>query len=144
MIEKTAPRGATTTPATPFTSAGRTNGERPANVIARAATSRAPRTSIEAIRRAREGDLEALVAVLDPDVASGAVGAGCTRRRATRELPRRRRRAIDDRRDLVERDPEHVVPHEGEPLGRRQRLEHHEQGQTDRVGEERLVLGLHA
>ena len=39
------PRGATTTPAAPFTSAGRTYGPRCAKLIARAATASAPRTS---------------------------------------------------------------------------------------------------
>jgi hypothetical protein len=34
------------------------------------------------------------------------------------------------------------VEHVGEPLGRRQRLEHHEQGEADGVGEQRLVLGV--
>ena len=59
--------------------------------------------------------------------------------RAARELPRRGRRATDDRRDLVERHREHVVQHEREPLGRRQRLEHDQQREADRVGEHRLA-----
>ncbi len=35
-------------------------------------------------------------------------------------------------------DREHVVQHEGEPLGGRQRLEHDQERQADRVGEHRL------
>jgi len=35
---------------------------------------------------------------------------------------------LDHRGDLLERHGEHVVQHEGEPLGRRQRVEHHQQG----------------
>ncbi len=48
--------------------------------------------------------------------------------------------AVDDRRDLVEGHSEHVVQNEREPLGGAQRLEDHEQGETHRVGQERLVL----
>jgi hypothetical protein len=59
-----------------------------------------------------------------------------------RELPRGIRRPVDDSGDLVERHPEHVVQHEGQALGRRQRVEHDEQRQADRVGEERLVLWI--
>jgi nucleoside-diphosphate-sugar epimerase len=36
------------------------------------------------------------------------------------------------------------VQHEREPLGGAQRLEDHEQGETDRVGQQRLVLGVGA
>jgi len=61
---------------------------------------------------------------------------------STRELPRRRRRAPGDRRDLVERDAEHVVQHERQPLGRRQRFEDNEQRQPDRIGQDGLVLGV--
>jgi hypothetical protein len=49
------------------------------------------------------------------------------------------RGAIDDRRDLVEGHSEHVVQHEREPLGRAQRLEDNEQGETHRVGQQSLV-----
>ena len=45
-------------------------------------------------------------------------------------------------RDLVEGDGEHVVQHEGEPLGGRQCFEYHEQRETDRVGQERFLLGV--
>jgi hypothetical protein len=58
------------------------------------------------------------------------------------ELARGGRRAVDDRGDLVERHGEHVVQHERQALGRRQRLQHHEQGEADRVGQQRLVLGI--
>jgi hypothetical protein len=57
-------------------------------------------------------------------------------------LPRRLGRPVDDLRDLVERDAEPVVELEGEPLGRRQRLEDDEQREPDRVGEQRLVLRI--
>jgi hypothetical protein len=36
-------------------------------------------------------------------------------------------RALDDRRDLLERQREHVVQHEGEPLGRSQGLQDDEE-----------------
>ena len=79
-----------------------------------------------------------------------AAGPTAARRLGSR-APRTRRRArlaswrvagdaaLDDRRDLLERDAEHVVQHEREPLGGRQRLEHDEQREPDRVGEQRLA-----
>jgi hypothetical protein len=42
--------------------------------------------------------------------------------------------------DLDERELEHVVQDERESLGRAEGVEHHEQRQSDRVGEQRLVL----
>ena len=51
------------------------------------------------------------------------------------ELFRRIRRPLEDLRDLVERYSEHVVQHEGEPLGGRQRLQHDKQRNSDRVRE---------
>jgi hypothetical protein len=44
----------------------------------------------------------------------------------------------------LERHAEHVVQHERQPLGRREVLQHHQQRQTDRVGQQRLVFGIHA
>jgi hypothetical protein len=61
-----------------------------------------------------------------------------------RQLARRLRGAVDDRRDRVEGHGEDVVQHECEPLGRRKRLQDDEQRQTDRVGQQRLVLRVHA
>ena len=58
------------------------------------------------------------------------------------ELARRLRGALDDRRDLVEGHGEDVVQHEREPLRRRQRVQHREQRQADRIGQQRLVLGI--
>ena len=62
--------------------------------------------------------------VLSPHAAAG----------AARQLARRLGGAVDDRRDLVEGHGEDVVEHEREPLGGAQRLEHHEQRETDGVG----------
>jgi hypothetical protein len=59
-----------------------------------------------------------------------------------RELPGRRRSLVDHRRDLVERHREHVVQHERDPLGGRQRVEHHQQREPDSVGQLRLLLGV--
>jgi hypothetical protein len=36
------------------------------------------------------------------------------------------------------------VEHEGEPLGGRERFEHHQQRQAYRVDQQRLVLGVNA
>ena len=62
--------------------------------------------------------------------------------RAGGELARRAGVAIDDRTDLVERDAEHVVQNEREPLGGRERIEDDHQRHPDAVGEQRLVLGI--
>ena len=61
---------------------------------------------------------------------------------AARELPRRRRRPADDRRDLVERHGEHVVQHEGDPFGGRQRVEDDEHREPDRVAQQGFLLGI--
>jgi hypothetical protein len=61
---------------------------------------------------------------------------------ATGELPRRRRRAADDRRDLLERHREHVVQHEHEPLSGRERIEHDQQRQANRVGQQQLLIRI--
>ena len=42
----------------------------------------------------------------------------------------------------IERHGEHVVQDEGEPLGRSQRIEYHEQGGAYRVGQQRFALGV--
>lgn len=60
------------------------------------------------------------------------------------ELPRGGRAALDQRRDLVEGQGEHVVQHEGEPLGGRQHFQHHHQRESDRIGEQCLVFGIHS
>jgi hypothetical protein len=73
--------------------------------------------------------------------ASGTV-APCTRRRARLALPNRGRRAPEDGSDLVEGHGEHVVQHEGDPLGRSQRVEDHQEREADRVGEQGFVLGV--
>ena len=52
------------------------------------------------------------------------------------------RRPLDDRRDLVERDGEHVVQYECQSLGRRQGVQNHEQRQSHRFGEHRLMLWI--
>ena len=61
---------------------------------------------------------------------------------AAGQLTGRLRGAFDDRRDLVERHREHVVQDKREPLGRGERLEHNEQRQPHRVGQQRFVLGV--
>jgi hypothetical protein len=74
---------------------------------------------------------------------SASLGVDSTPRPAG-QLLGRIRRASQDGSDLVERDGEHVVQHEGESLGRRQLLEHDEQGQPDGVGQHGLLLGVGA
>ena len=60
---------------------------------------------------------------------------------AAGELPCRGRRAPHDGSDLIEGHGEHIVQHEREPLGGSQRFEHHEQRETDRVGQQGFMLG---
>jgi hypothetical protein len=61
-----------------------------------------------------------------------------------RELPRRRRRPADDRRDLIERHGEDVVEHEGDTLGRRQRVEDDEHRQPHGIAQQGFLLGIEA
>ena len=51
---------------------------------------------------------------------------------------------MEDRRDVRKRHAEHVVQHERQPLGRSERVEHHEQRKPDRVGDQRLLLRVDA
>ncbi len=72
------------------------------------------------------------VPVAAPDAAARAAG----------ELAGGRRRAVEDPRDVRERDREDVVQDEREPLGRRELLEDDEQRGADGVGGDRLALGV--
>ena len=47
---------------------------------------------------------------------------------------------VNDGADLAERHTEDVVQDEREPLGGSQRVQHHHQRGTDRIGQQRLVL----
>ena len=58
------------------------------------------------------------------------------------QLTRRLGGAFHDGGDLVEGHGEDVVQDEGQPLGGAERVQDHQQGDADRVGEERLVLGV--
>ena len=58
------------------------------------------------------------------------------------ELSGRLGAAVDDLPDLCEREREHVVQHVGHALGRGQRLEHHEQRETDGIGHQHLLRGV--
>ena len=57
------------------------------------------------------------------------------------QLPGRLRRAVHDRGDLLERYVEHVVQHKGQPFGRCEGLQHHQQRQAHGVGQHSLLLG---
>ncbi len=98
------------------------------------------RGEVTAARGSEEG-VDQLSLAGDVGAASGSRSlhaAAC----AARELPCRGRGAAHDRGDLVEAQVEHVVQHERDPLGRRQCFEYHEQREADRVGQERVVLGI--
>ena len=62
--------------------------------------------------------------------------------RPTGQLPRCGRCPIDDDRDLVEANAEDIVEHERQSLGRRQRLEHDQQRDADRVGHDGVGFGV--
>ena len=64
-----------------------------------------------------------------------------TRRTATPDSSRGRR-APHDGSDLVEGNGEDVVQHEREPLGGSQSVEHQEQREADRIGQQCSVLGV--
>ena len=59
-----------------------------------------------------------------------------------RKLPRRNRRTVHDRRDLLERHPEHVVKDKRQALGGLQFLEHNQEREADRVGEHGVRLQI--
>ena len=73
-----------------------------------------------------------------------AIMAGrCTAHAAARtagELARGFGRPSDDPGDVIEGHIEHVVQHECNALGRRQRIEQNQEGQADRVGEHGFFL----
>ena len=85
---------------------------------------------------------------VDHPTLHGQIGIGLGRlgphasSRPAGQLPSCRRRPVDDERDLVEADAEHVVEHERQALGRRQRLEHDQQRDADRVGHDGIGFGV--
>ena len=95
------------------------------------------------IARGREEGLDDLALSVEVGVGDGVLSPYASAGTA-RQLARRLGGAVDDRRDLVEGHREDVVQHERKPLGRAQRLEHDEQRKPDRVGQQRLVLGVGA
>ena len=62
--------------------------------------------------------------------------------RPARELPRRVRRPPHDGADVLEREREEIVQHEGDALGRAQRVEHDHHGGAHGVGEQDLALRI--
>ena len=60
------------------------------------------------------------------------------------QLLRGHRGAPHDRCDLVEGHPEQVVQDERDPLGRRERVQHHEQRPPHRFRQQGLVFGVAA
>jgi len=59
---------------------------------------------------------------------------------AARELTRRRDAALDDGGDLIEGDAEDVVEDEGDGLRGRECVEHDQEREPDRVGEQQLLF----
>ena len=161
------PRGPTTTPAAPLTIAGRpcgANREPRANtswatasapvIGGRAsgwpgpASSRNINVGIEQLEQRvevpgtgrREERVHELLLAVQVGVGLGVRAPDAPTCPAC-QLAGRRRRAIDNRRDLLERDPEHVVKNVCKPLRRRQRLEHDEQREPNGVRQHGLLLG---
>ena len=52
--------------------------------------------------------------------------------------------AVHDGRDLLEGHPEHVVQDRGDPLRGGERVLHDQQGESDRLGQQRLPLRVRA
>ena len=109
-----------------------TSGSSTASSAVEVAVARRAARKASTTCRWRPGRRRARRRALDP--AAGPAG----------QLPGRGRGAVQDRGDLLERHGEHVVQHERQPLGRGQRVQHHQQRQPDRVGQQRLVLGVAA
>ncbi len=162
------PPDAQTAPTAPSTSAVCAPCARPEKVLA---TAVAPRTNSGSCARGRDatvrsarsttsGSSNASNALKSPlragrqerlhdGTLARVIGGG--RRRALHaascaagELPCRHRRPPHDRGDLVERHAKDVVQDKGEPLGGVQRLQDDQQGRTDRVGQQRFLLGIGA
>jgi hypothetical protein len=62
---------------------------------------------------------------------------------AAGELARRDRRPIHDASDVVERDIEKIVKHEGHALRGREAVQDHHQRDTDGLGGACVLLGIH-
>ena len=168
ITAKGRPPTVTTTPAAPFTRAGRSRRARERDQRACPATAAAPRTTtggagapgaevgsqhdvgveqrdegVEvAPARCQEEGVDHVSLTGEIGVGSRYLGAFDAAPGPAGELPRRRRGSTDHRRDLLEGQLEHVVEHEREPLRRGQGVEHDEQGEPDRVGQQRLLLRL--
>ena len=84
MTANGCPWGATTAPAAPLTSAGRTHGESRAKLIARSATARAPRTTAEPGRRGPRVGAQHDIRVEDRDERVEVALRGTRRRRRRR------------------------------------------------------------
>ncbi len=160
------PSTSTTTPAAPFTSTGRSSAPGSENMIALDATVLAPRSTPVASgrlappsdRTTTSGSSTATSRSRSPpraaaknasttsrwrDRSASGTGAPWTRRRPRLASWRVAvGRAIEDRRDLVERHGEQVVQDEREPLGGRERLDHDVKCETDRVREHGRLLGI--
>src|SRR5215831_9245943 len=116
------PRRVTTTPAAPFTSVWRswTFGRTVVSPLSAClATAAAPRIAIEAAGRLAPASIRSTT-----PGSSTATSASKAAPRAAGELPGRRRGPADHGGDLLERQLEHVVQHERQPLGRGQGIEH--------------------
>ena len=84
--------------------------------------------------------------VLSATPLGGAIGGSVGNLRAAhpaaspaRELAGGGGGAVDEGGDLLEGQVEQVVQHERESLSRRERIQHHQQREADRVGEDSLV-----
>src|SRR6266516_4729263 len=166
MARRSFPRGATTTPTAPSTSAGRANRAGRENTRVSFATAWAPRSSAgpagsaaRSARRTTSGSRTARSALMSPPRAAarkgagdlplpGEVGAGtrgCALDPAAGpagELLGGGRGALHDGSDLIEGHGEQVVQHERDPFGGCQPVEDYQQRETDRVRQERFLLGV--
>jgi hypothetical protein len=64
--------------------------------------------------------------------------------RPASQLPRRRCEVSSNGSDFVEGHREHVVQHKRDALGRSQPVEHNEQCEADRIGQQNFLLGIAA
>jgi hypothetical protein len=97
---------------------------------------------IAATRRIEKGVNHAPLA-MSIDIRRGKFRARYSSAGTARQLPRGFRGASHNGGNLGVGEPEQVVQNEGKALCWSQGVQHNQEGKPDRVGEERLVLGLH-
>ena len=123
------PPGATTIPGVPFRNIGVANRVRAAKARAPLATAVDPRASTGL----RSGAADASTRIRTSGSRSATIAS----------MPRCSWSAADDGRDLFEGHVKHVVQHERNPFSRGELLQHNQQCEADRVGDQFRLFEIH-